>query len=472
MSPELEIPPNATNLISSLRGIGYSPTTAIGDIIDNSISAGASCIEILFDWNNGNCRILILDNGCGMSRIELIEAMRFSSTNSNKKRDSKDLGRFGMGMKSASLSQAKVLKVFSKKSGTIAGMSWDLAKLERDSQSKWMLEELEYSKNSNILNLNMHDAGTLIIWENLDRIFSVGFGQSDFLDLIDNIEEYISTTFCHFISNSLKILINNKKINAKDPLLIKSPYYMSPRDSIGDDEHPIFIKTYLYNPKDENIKTLCFFYRGRRLISSDSWIEVNTPKELRRNVILKIDLGNESDHDWKLDITKSKISIPVRYKKNIEKHLFLVSKSVLKKTQNRHPQIESDEVWIRDADESRIFTINRSSLPVKEFEKSLGELDRKKFLELLALFEKTLYQPRALDMVPAETHEIVIDFQELSTETISPALVKEIKIHLLKRIKTKSLNVTEARESLVKSRIFEGHEEAIKVVANSMKNGE
>ena len=107
--------PNAASLIESMRSIGYSFETAIADIIDNSISAKATKIEIFERKNNGLHYVQIIDNGLGMTNDELIEAMRLGSKNPIEKRDKDDLGRFGLGLKSASFSQCRVLTVVSKK---------------------------------------------------------------------------------------------------------------------------------------------------------------------------------------------------------------------------------------------------------------------------------------------------------------------------------------------------------------------
>ena len=111
---ETESVPYAPVLIESMRSIGYSFKTAIADIVDNSISAGSSSVEIFCDVNEAPY-LVILDNGWGMSNFELEEAMRYGSMNPLELRKQNDLGRFGLGLKSASLSQCSELIVVSKK---------------------------------------------------------------------------------------------------------------------------------------------------------------------------------------------------------------------------------------------------------------------------------------------------------------------------------------------------------------------
>ena len=101
-------------LIDSLRGIGYTVETAIADLIDNSIAAEATEVNVIFYWDTNNPYIAITDNGWGMTDSELIDALNLSIKNPNEKRNIKDLGRFGLGLKTASFSQCKIVTVSSK----------------------------------------------------------------------------------------------------------------------------------------------------------------------------------------------------------------------------------------------------------------------------------------------------------------------------------------------------------------------
>ena len=118
--------PHAASLVESLRDIGYSLDTALADIIDNSITAGAKTVQLFADTVGDEPAIALLDDGSGMSESELIEAMRPGSKNPRLSRESKDLGRFGLGLKSASFSQCRRLTVITRKDGVSSGASWDL----------------------------------------------------------------------------------------------------------------------------------------------------------------------------------------------------------------------------------------------------------------------------------------------------------------------------------------------------------
>ena len=121
----ISLPPYAPTLMESTRAIGYSIESAIADIIDNSVAAQASRVDIDF-FPIGESYISILDNGCGMTKDELITAMQYGSRSPLDTRDEKDLGRYGLGMKTASLSQCRILTVFAKKNGVLSGAQWNL----------------------------------------------------------------------------------------------------------------------------------------------------------------------------------------------------------------------------------------------------------------------------------------------------------------------------------------------------------
>ncbi len=122
----ISLSPSPKNLLQSLRDIGYSLETAVADIIDNSITAGASMVDIRFDWNEASPWVAIIDDGHGMDNDTLIESMRFGSIDPRQVRAENDLGRFGLGMKTASISQCRLFTVVSKQNDKINICEWDL----------------------------------------------------------------------------------------------------------------------------------------------------------------------------------------------------------------------------------------------------------------------------------------------------------------------------------------------------------
>ncbi len=207
--------PHAKMLLSSLRSMGYTDETAISDIIDNSISSEASEIQIYFDWENQ--RIIIADNGNGMSFEELLNAMEIGSADPAVMRASEDLGRFGMGMKTASFSIGKSLYVISKQNSSVSNAEWDLDYVEKNDEwevlihpSESITEEID--SVSDLVDYSDWDQGTLIILSKLDKLIdenNIEKSKKKFYKTIKNISAHIAMIFHRFIEdNDLTIKVN------------------------------------------------------------------------------------------------------------------------------------------------------------------------------------------------------------------------------------------------------------------------
>lgn len=139
-----DIPPFAPVLMESTRAIGYNLETAVADIVDNSLSANSSLVDVFFTPYESPY-IAILDNGNGMTDDEIDDAMRYGSQSSLNDRRSGDLGRFGLGMKTSSLSQCRCLTVVSKQKDCISGRRWDIDEvIQSNSWSLLILETEDY----------------------------------------------------------------------------------------------------------------------------------------------------------------------------------------------------------------------------------------------------------------------------------------------------------------------------------------
>ena len=163
-----EASPNPKATINSFRSFGYSLQTAVADIIDNCISAKAKNVWIDFEWKGKDSWLTIIDDGNGMNNKELIKALTPGSKDPEEKRESHDLGRFGLGLKTASFSQCLRLTVASKKfKHSMVKRCWDLDFVNQE--KKWIL--LDYlSDNSFTKKLSTLGSGTLVLWEKLDVI--------------------------------------------------------------------------------------------------------------------------------------------------------------------------------------------------------------------------------------------------------------------------------------------------------------
>ena len=176
MSNLIENKPTAEVLMTSMRAMGYSFESAIADVIDNSITAQATNIELKFPIDPVECFVAICDNGTGMTRERLIEAMKYGSQTENGERSEDDLGRFGLGLKSASLSQCRKLTVVSKKNGDIAAFVWDLDIISETKD--WFMVECDAAQIPQIKFASFLDElenGTVVLWENFVKIIILNY---------------------------------------------------------------------------------------------------------------------------------------------------------------------------------------------------------------------------------------------------------------------------------------------------------
>lgn len=327
--------PNPKSTINSYRSFGYNLSTAVADIIDNSISANANNIHINFKWLGEKSFITILDDGNGMILNELVLAMTPGSKDPELVRKESDLGRFGMGLKTASFSQCKRLTVVTKiKDGEIFKRCWDIDFINKE--EKWFL--LDFISDQNfLLEINRRDKGTLIVWENLDRI--VGNSKIDneavksaFYQEVENVKRHLSLVFHRFIeSKKITIKVNELVLEAWNPFLLD----LIPKPEMGQME---FLKnsvevTYFILPhmskisKDNYEKSGgplgwyqqqgFYIYRGDRLLVAGDWLGIEKKREYSKLARIAINFPNTADFDWNLDIKKSTATPPIEIRKDL-----------------------------------------------------------------------------------------------------------------------------------------------------------
>lgn len=336
----ISMPPHAPTLIESTRAIGYTLESAIADIIDNSISAMASCIDIFF-FPVDDSYIAILDNGIGIQADLLDTAMRYGSQNPNNKRDGTDLGRFGLGMKTASLSQCRTLTVVSKQKSHIEARCWDVDHvISTDDWSLLVIETeedmLQIPRYDDLLEL---ESGTLVVWQNLDRL---KVGEIDFnramASKMDDVRAHLSLVFHRFISGEpglrkVQINMNYLPIEPADPFLSKRNTQIMADEVLSIDGAKVIIKPYILphvstlsadeisalGGKDGLRKSQGFYvYRGKRLLIWGTWFRMMRQGDLSKLARVQVDIPNELDYLWTLDIKKSTAIPPEEVRNNLD----------------------------------------------------------------------------------------------------------------------------------------------------------
>ena len=322
-------PPKATAMIEALRGLGYSTATALADIIDNSISASASSVNVEFTWDGDHSRITVHDDGHGMDEQELDRAMRLGERNPLDDRSPDDLGRFGLGLKTASFSQCRCLTVASRKGASVSCLRWDLDVIAGSDDDGWYLLEGPSPGSEALLRVLAAAPGTLVVWERLDRVVTAGFTRQDFLDLIDGVERHLAMVFHRYLEGlrpRLRLTINGTPVKPWDPFLLHHPTtWSSPVERFGSPPHTVEVQCHVLPHKDHlDPATIAsaagpdgwtaqqgfYVYRNARLLMAGSWLGLGqgrswTKKEAHRLARIRLDLPNSVDRDWKIDIRKS-----------------------------------------------------------------------------------------------------------------------------------------------------------------------
>ena len=331
--------PYAPILVESTRFIGYSFEAAVADIIDNSISASATEIRVCFSSQDPQW-LCIEDDGWGMSKEELEMAMRYGSQSSHDIRRKDDLGRFGLGLKMASLSQCRRLTVMTKKDGVFCAACWDLDYII--SQKDWALQffaEDEMSDTVGYLYLKLKETGTVVMWEQFDRLKqSSSQVQTAFDEKIELTRKHVSLVFHRFINDEnpkkrIPILFNGEAVKGTDPFLTRHPATQPLSEQIlriGAEKIVVkpYVLPYISKMSKQDIEILggkdelrqqqgFYIYRNKRLIIWGTWFRLIKQNELGKLARVRVDIPNSLDSLWEIDIKKSTASLPHFIKKNL-----------------------------------------------------------------------------------------------------------------------------------------------------------
>lgn len=388
-----EIKPSADILMTSMRSMGYSFETAVADIVDNSISAEATRIDIKFPAGPDSIYVAICDNGFGMTSEELIEAMRYGSALKRENRNENDLGRFGLGLKSASLSQCRKLTVLTKKNSVMSACIWDLDLIDETENWNLIICPPEAIPNISFSNYLMDiESGTVVLWEDFDILRSVsGNEYSALMNYMNVTAEYLSLVYHRYLnrktSSRLIIKVNNYQLEGYDPFLenhpkttIKREFSVQIQDTKGI-ERSVTVQPYVLPfQKDlsdedkkrsggiENYRTKqgFYIYRNERLIVWGTWFG-RRKDELTKYARIRVDFPNTLDEIWGIDIMKHKASIPPSIKQRLTRAVDEAMDVAIAKQKYRGRIVKADEaidyIWSRTENRGDItYSINRDSL--------------------------------------------------------------------------------------------------------------
>lgn len=425
MSKNKQLLPKAATLMGSLRSMGYSFESAIADVIDNSISAHASKVRVMFPTSPlADLAVGIMDNGEGMSNEELLEAMRYGSMASEEQRADDDLGRFGMGLKSASLSQCRRLTVISFDGIEYHGYRWDYSYILE--KQDWIIQELSKEEIELVPFAEaflLQKAGTLVVWDDFDVLSKSSGGQvyETLTELRNRVEQSLALIFHRYLSatdgTKLEIQINNLSVSPLDPFLERHPKTTSKKErtiAIPDSEgveRLIYIKPYVLpfatdlKEKDKKLiggienlraKQGFYIYRNKRLIIWGTWFGMNKRAELTKNARIRVDIPNSLDDIWAIDIKKQNASIPKKILNQMKKTVMdALEISVTQQTyRGRTNKINDniDYIWERKEGRNDTFyyQINRESKLYQYIREKMSDEDITYLDMLITEIEKNI----------------------------------------------------------------------------------
>lgn len=408
------VPPHASVLIESMRDIGYSLQTAVSDVIDNSITAGARNIEFLADTTSDAPAIGILDDGSGMSESELLEAMRPGSRSPLDERPDHDLGRFGLGLKTASFSQCRRLTVVTRKAGITSCAAWDLDIVAETDE--WYVEFPENTSDIPWAEKLQND-GTLVVWQKLDRLVDPK-NETDRKHLVRQIDDtasHLELVFHRFLTGErglkrVAIALNGSKLEPFDPFHSRHPATIfGPEDvfRLGDHEIRIQPVTLPHHKKvtaeewnryagpEGYIKNQGFYlYREKRLIIHGTWFNLARQTELTKLARVRIDMPNGMDGEWKIDVKKASAQPPGPIRDRLRRIIEVIGAGSKRAYTSRGHKLVSENrlpVWTRSQDKNEIsYGLNTDHPVLKRFSDSLSEQHKWEFSRLLSLIESTI----------------------------------------------------------------------------------
>lgn len=390
--------PFASSLIEGLRDFGYSLETSLADVIDNSITAGATTVNILADTTCDAPWIAIVDNGSGMTEADLVDAMRPGSRNPLEERAAGDLGRFGLGMKSASFAQCRKLSVFSKIEDQGVCATWDLDEVAKS--NAWQITLNDKSGHPRVEALIVVH-GTAVIWEKLDRLD--GGYRTNQVDRAKTInatlskaEQHLRLVFHRFLQGSkprLKLQLNGRSLAPIDPFAEtnNATQFDQPDDLLFAQglvkiqcvtlpHHKRMKKTVWEETggQEGHLKTQgLYIYRADRLIIAGGWLGLARQTELTKLCRVRIDIPNSMDADWKIDVKKASAQLPPvvreRLRKVVERFVG-TSKRTYQKRGRKLVDEQRVPMWNRvRKDEDIIFRPNLEHPVFSEFRDMVGD---------------------------------------------------------------------------------------------------
>lgn len=329
-------PPKAVGMVASLSSLGYSLPDAVADLVDNSVSAAARSIDVEFTWQGPRSWVAIVDDGVGMSEEALVTAMTVAARWSATDRTKTDLGRYGVGLKSASFSQCRLLTVCTAQAdGRWATRTWDLDVVEETGE--WRLLREPPPDAAEVLEMLVRGRahGTVVLWQRLRgyrrTTATDAKTQQGFYEEIPKVSQHLGLVFARFLAGNagLTVRVAGNAVQPWDPFVSSHPSVRHlPEERLPLDGHVVRVKPFVLpglqrltpaeaeeagGPKGWLRQQGFYVYRRDRLILSGSWLGMRgLRREEKYNLArIAIDIPAETDSQWQVDVRKATVVPPV-----------------------------------------------------------------------------------------------------------------------------------------------------------------
>ena len=332
-----KLPPSAKASIESLRAFDYSFASALADLVDNSITAKAKNIRIDLEWDGPHSRLIIRDDGVGMDDTLVCgespfqQAMKFGSRSPKEERDADDFGRFGLGLKTASIWACRKVTVLSKVAGSpVASYCWDVDHVAREDE--WYLLRGTGSKVNELdAELVSKTSGTTVLWEGMDTLLKGG------ADGMDRTEDSVRKSLAEALEHLGMVF--HRFLESRKVKIRCGCSHVLPWDPLGSQPEPEFVPVDKFSYHGEEIAIRCavmphpkrmsqeeqgrvggvnglagqqgiYVYRRGRIIVSGGWMGLFKPADHFKLARIAIEVPNSLDLAVGISVTKTNVALP------------------------------------------------------------------------------------------------------------------------------------------------------------------
>jgi len=472
-----DVTPNPEYLIKSISEQGYSLESALADLIDNSISANATQVEVLIKTDEEPFILYLTDNGDGMDEETLKASMHFPSTSPDNSRNFNDLGRFGLGMKTASFSQTRKFTVLAREKGSIQyhARTWDLEALK---DNKWQLivntqieiEELvtqyQAQSNDNLNQFENYEPNIIIVWYGLykyeEYLEEENRRKALSREITEVTADHLSLVFHRFmerIKSPLKLRINNRQLEPFNPFpekdlrsvefkqkvfgtdSIKLEGFVLPSSSIEETKQSTNTK---WTTKYRSLLDMegIYIYRANRIILFGGWNGLIKKAPRLQLARLRVEIGNGVDHLLHLNVAKSQVIIPHDLKDAFESYINDLKEEAKKEFFNRgiakfpKKSENSESLFVRNAsNKGMLLEVNPDFSILKQLNEELSFSNQAKLKVVLKMVNtqisniKQTHEDKVFLGIEREnnisTEELLRTIKSLILNGIKPDIIKK-----------------------------------------------